>query len=131
MLDDSFSFISQYPSPDQSGGFFGGGYYATFNGFGSINTILTVIISFFITIMILNERLSRKLLVSLIIFMIILYLLSLFEVIMAPFLLSEPDRLKIGFYTVRILEMALFYFAFVELKQLRKTKIESADLIDD
>ena len=26
MLDDLFSFMSQYPNPDQSGGFFGGGY---------------------------------------------------------------------------------------------------------
>ncbi len=131
MLDEAFSFLSQYPNPDQSGGFSGGGYYSIYNGFGSINTILTVIISFFITIMILNERLSRKLILSLIVFMIILYLLSFLEVIMAPFLLSDPDRLKIGFYNVRLLEMALFSFAFIELKQLNKAKLERTDLIDN
>ena len=48
MSDDSISFMSQYPNPDQSGGFFGGGYYTTLNGFGSFNTILNVIFSFFI-----------------------------------------------------------------------------------
>jgi hypothetical protein len=53
------------------------------------------------------------------------------EILIAPFLLNEPDTLKIGFYTVRLLELALFYFAFIELKQLHKTKIERLDLIDD
>ena len=131
MLDDLFSFMSQYPNPDQSGGFFGGGYYTTFNGLGSLNAILNVIISFFIMIMILNERISRKFLLSMFIFMIILHLLSLFELILSPLLLYEPDTLKIGFYILRIMEMALFYFAFVNDKQLLKIKIEREDLIDN
>lgn len=128
MLDDSFSFVSQYPNPDQSGGFFGGGYYTTFNGFGSFNTILNVIISFFIIIMILIKRLSRKILLSLFMLMIVLHLLSLLELIIASYLLNEPDALKIGFYILRIMEVALFYFAFVNYKQLHKTKLERADL---
>jgi hypothetical protein len=131
MSGDSFSFMSQYPNPDQSGGFFGGGYYATFNGFGSLSAILNVVIAFFITIMLFIERSSRMMLLSLFILMIILHLLSLLDIIIAPFLLYEPDTLKIGFYAVRLLELALFYFAFIELKKLHKTKIKSSDLIDD
>ena len=65
------------------------------------------------------------------IFMIILHLLSLFELILSPLLLYEPDTLKIGFYILRIMEMALFYFAFVNVKQLLKIKIEREDLIDN
>lgn len=131
MLDDSFSYMYQYPNPDQSGGFFGGGYYTTFNGFGSFVSILNVLISFFIMIMLLNERLSKKNLLSLFIFMIVLHLLSFSEVLMAPFLLSEPIRFKVGFYILRIMEMALFYFAYANIKYLHKTKIERADLIDN
>lgn len=131
MLDDSFSFMSQYPNPDQSGGLFGGGFYTTFNGFGSFNTILNVLFSFFIMIMILNDRISREILLSVFILMIILHLLSLAEIIIAPYLLREPDTLKIGFYIIRIMEMTLFYFAFVYVIQLHKTKIKRTDLIND
>ena len=131
MLDDSFSYMSQYPNPDQSGGFFGGGYYTTFNGFGSFMSILNVLISFFLMIMLLIDRISRKNLVSLFIFMIVVHLLSFSEVLFAPVLLSEPIRLKVGFYFLRIMEMALFYFAFAKIEYLHKTKIERADLIDN
>ncbi|MBR9859584.1 hypothetical protein GYB22_02310 [bacterium] len=124
MLGDSLSFISQCPNPDQSGGLFGGGYYSTFNGFGSLNTILTVVISFLITIMLFNERLSKRLLLSLFFLMIILHVLSLLKIIIAPFGLQEPDTLKIGFYAVRLLELVLFYFAFIELKRIPKINIE-------
>lgn len=131
MMDDSFSFMSEFPNPDQSGGFSGGGYYTTFNGFGSLSAMLNIMISCSITIMLLIERLSRKILLFLFIFMIISLLLSFLDIVNAPALLSEPDTLKIGFYTVRLLEMVLFYLAFIEFKQLHKTKIERADLLDD
>ena len=131
MLDDAFSFLSQYPNPDQSGGFSGGGYYSIYNGFGSLNAILNVICSFLIMIMLLNKRLSRKILRYLFILMIILQLLSLIEIFIAPFLLSEADTFKSGYYILRIMEVALFYIAFVYVKDLDKTKIERADLIDN
>jgi uncharacterized membrane protein len=131
MLDDSFSFMSQYPNPDQSGGLFGGGFYTTFNGFGSLNAILNVICSFFIMIMLLLESLSRKTLRYLFIFLIILLFITLIEIIIAPFLLSDPVRLKSGFYILRIMEVALFYVAYVNVKKLDKTEIEKVDLIDN
>lgn len=131
MLSNSFSYMSQYPNPNPSGGFSGGGYYATFNGFGSLNAILNVVIALFITIMLFFERSSRMMLISLFILMITLHLLSLLDIIIAPFLLNEPDTLKIGFYALRLLELTLFYLAFIELKKLRKSKIKSSDLIDD
>lgn len=131
MMDDSFSFMSEYPNPDQSGGFFGGGYYTTFNGFGSLSAIFNIVISFSIIILLFNERLSKKKLLFLFILMIISLILSVLDIIIAPVLLNEPDVLKIGFYTVRLLEMVLFYIAFVELKQLHKIKVKSLDLIDD
>ena len=130
MLDDSFSFMGEYPNPNQ-GGFFGGGYYTTFNGFGSLNAILNALCSCLIMILLLNERLSRKTLRYLFILMIILQLLSLFEYMIAPFLLNEPDNLKSGFYILRIIEVAMFYFAFVYVKDLDKAKIKRADLIDN
>lgn len=131
MSDDSISFISQYPNPDQSGGFFGGGHYTTFNGLGSLSTILNVVISFLVTFMLFIERSSRKILLSLFVLMIILHLSSLLAIIIAPFLLNEPKTLKIGFYAVGLLELALFYLALVMLNHLHKTKIERSDLIDD
>ncbi|TSJ46526.1 hypothetical protein [Fluviicola chungangensis] len=131
MMDDSFSFMSEYPNPDQSGGFFGGGYYTTFNGFGSTSAILNTVVSFFITIMLLNGRLSRKVLLFLFILMMITLLLSLLDIVIAPTFLNESDKLKIGFYALRVLELALFYFAYAELKRLHKTKIERSDLIDN
>jgi|SRR5690554_386061 len=131
MMDDSFSFMSQYPNPDQSGGFSGGGYYTTFNGFGSTSAILNIVVSFFITIMLVNERLSRKILLFLFILMLMTLLLSLLDIVIAPAFLNESDRLKIGFYVLRISELALFYIAYVEFKRLHKTKIERSDLIDD
>ena len=63
--------------------------------------------------------------------MIILQLLSLIEIFIAPFLLSEADTFKSGYYILRIMEVALFYIAFVYVKDLDKTKIERADLIDN
>lgn len=131
MLDDAFSFLSQYPNPDQSGGFSGGGYYAIYNGFGSFNAIFNVICSFLIMIMLLKERLSRKKLRYLIILMLVFLLLSLFEIVVAPFLLSEADTFKSGYYILRILEVALFYIAFVYVKDLDKTKTVREDLIDN
>lgn len=131
MMDDSFSFMSEYPNPDQSGGFFGGGHYTTFNGFGSLSAIFNIVISFFITIMLLNKTISRKILLVLFILMIISLLLSLLDVVIAPALLSEPDTFKIGFYIVRLLELILFYLAYAKYKQQNTTKVERANLLDD
>lgn len=130
ILNNSISFISQFPNPDPSG-FFGGGYYTTFNGFGSLNTIINVVISFFITIMLYKEKLSRRILLYLSILMIVLHLLSILDIIIAPFLLNESDTLKIGFYTVRLLELVLLYFAFVQVKELQIRNTESSVLADD
>lgn len=131
MFDNSFSFLCQYPNKDQSGGFFGGGYYTTFNGFGSINAILNVLFSFSIMIMLVSENLSRKNLNYLIIIIALLQMHSLFDLIAAPYFLNEPDVLKIGFYILRIMEAALLYLAYFIIKELPIPKIELTDLIDN
>lgn len=130
MLRDSLGFISQYPNPDE-GGLFGGGYFTTFNGFGSLSAILNVICSFIIMIMLVLEELSLKIFKSLFILIIIFHLLSLLDIVIAPYILQDPSTLKNGFYILIIMEMALFYVAFVYVKQLPKTKNFSTDLIDN
>jgi hypothetical protein len=122
MFHDSFSFCNQYPNKKE--GFFGGGYYTTFNGFGSLNAILNVICSFLVLMMLLFERLTRKNFRYLFVLIIILQLLSLLEIITAPLLLNEPDSLKSGYYILRILEVGLFCIAFVCIKELQKQKRE-------
>lgn len=131
LMDESFSFMSEYPNPDQSGGLFGGGYYTTFNGFGSLSAILHALISSILTIMLVNQRLIKAIIKVLFFLMIILNVLSMLDMVMAPAFLDDSVKLKIGFYVLRILELTLFYFAYVELNRLQKTKIESSDFIDD
>lgn len=124
MLDESISYLSKHPNPDQSGGLNGGGYYVTYNGFGSLNTIWNTVCSLIITLLIMTEKVTKQLLVYLFIFVIILFVLSIVEIFSAPFFLMETDSLKSGFYVLRILEVTLFYIAFTSVKNPDITEIK-------
>lgn len=116
-LDESFSLVSQFSNPHQSG-FSGGGFYITYNGFGSITSMLNVLIIFFILIMQLSEKLSRKTLKLMLNIFIVMNLAFFFVNMISPFFLSEPDSFKISFYLSMLLEIAFFYFSFAQIKRL-------------
>lgn len=130
MSDDSFGYISQYPNPDQSGGFFGGGYYTTFNGFASLNAILNVFLSLITALLIFFPGLTKKMLIAPLIIGIILFVLKILEIVIAPYLLSESDDLLSGFYILRICEIGIFWLVFSKAAK-NTSEIISDNLLDN
>lgn len=130
MLDDDPSFIHQYPNPDQSGGFFGGGYYTTFNGGRSINSIFNVILSGITTVIFFIPNLSRRMLLIPFVCFIVLLCFTFLEIMIAPYLLSEPDKLFLGYYLLRIAEIGIFILAFKKAQKHHRSREKELDVLD-
>lgn len=129
MEDESSSFISQYPHPDQSGGFFGGGYYTTYNGLGSIFALTNIGICTLLFIVLLLKKVHKRFVNILLFIFIGSHFLTFLGNYFAGYLLSEPDRLFIGHYWLMIGEICLFTIVYYTKNFYVKRKV--MELLDD
>lgn len=105
--------INIRPNPQQSG-FFGGGYFTTYNGFASPIAWFNVIISILFVAFAQKISSSIKILRALLILFILSNVLHLVHIIAAPFLLSPSDTLLIGYFLMTFAETGLYVFACLQ-----------------
>lgn len=129
MEDESRSYINQYPNPDQSGGFFGGGYYTVYNGLGSLIALINLGISTFLFILLFIKNVQKRLVNILLLVFLITRLLMFLSNFLAIYTLSEPDKLLVGHYWLLIGEICLFSIVYYTKKFYNKKQIIS--LLDD
>jgi hypothetical protein len=100
--------ISSRPNPDQ-GGFFGGGFYTTFNGFGSIYALFNTVISGILVSAVISGNNFRSLWrVLCLLFIGSLLWLVFLNCCVHPSLLSPSDNQLTGFFLLTGCEIALF-----------------------
>lgn len=103
--------LSSRPNPQQ-GGFFGGGFYTTFNGFGSIYALFNTIISGILVSAVISDKNFRSLLrVLRFLFIGSLLWLVLLNYCVHPSMLTPPDDQLSGFYLLTGSEIGLFIVA--------------------
>lgn len=103
--------LSNRPNPQQ-GGFFGGGFYTTFNGFGSIYALFNAFISGILVSAVISGKNFRSLLrVLRLLFMGSLLWLVLLNYCVHPSMLTPPDDQLGGFYLLTSCEIVLFILA--------------------
>ncbi len=123
MEDESQSYISQYPNPDQSGGFFGGGYYTAYNGPGSLIALINLGICTFLFILLFIKKVQKRLVNILLLVFLITRLLTFLSAILAVYFLSEPDKLLVGHYWLLIGGICLFSIVYYTKKFYSKKQL--------
>lgn len=106
------------------------GFLTTYNGFGSLFGIFNASCSLALTTIILLSPLKNRILV---LTGTILYLLSqllmMIDLISAPYMLSDPDKLLSGYFLLSASEIGLFICLFKCIPKVRK--FNSGRLLDD
>lgn len=119
--------MSTRPNPQQSG-FFGGGYFTTYNGFASPIALFNVVISILPVVYARKIYSSKRVLTLLLMLFILSNLLHVVHMIAAPLLLSPSDTLLIGYFLMNCAETGLFILAYRQNHQNRSK--ESEELLD-
>ena len=120
MQREPYKFISQYHEPD--------GFLTTYNGFGSLTAILNACWSVLLVLIGFLFRIrSKPLVLTGLILCLLSHLLLLLDQIIAPYLLSEPDKFLGGYFLFTISEIGLFVCLFKIVKRHEKP---SGELLD-
>lgn len=129
MEDETPSYIRQYPNPDQSGGFFGGGFYTTYNGLGSVFALMNTGICILLFVLLFVKKVQKRFVNSLLILFIGSHLLIFLGNHFAGYFLSDPDKLFAGHYWLMIGEICLFTIVYYTKNFSVKRKV--MDVLDD
>ena len=106
------------------------GFLTTYNGFGSPFGIFNASCSLALTtIMLLFTLKNRILVLTGLILYLFSQLLMIIDLIYAPYMLSEPDKLLAGYFLLSASEIGLFICLFKCIPKIRKSS--SGRLLDD
>lgn len=124
------SIISERPNPQQ-GGFFGGGFYTTYNGFGSIIALFNCVITTLLYILIYSKTPIKTPFNTLLTLFIVSHLLIFAGMIMAPFVLTPPDEMLSGYFLQLFCEFSLFLLVYKARKRYLLTRASNPDILDE
>jgi len=124
------SIISERPNPHQ-GGLFGGGFYTTYNGFGSIIALFNCVIATLLYMLIFRKTPIKMPFNILLTLFIASHLLIIAGMIMAPFVLSPPDKMLSGYFLQLLCELFLFVLVYRARKRYLSTRASNPDILDE
>lgn len=123
------SIISERPNPHQ-GGHFGGGFYTTYNGFGSVLALFNFGLSALLFILLFRKDSIKTTFNTLLSLFILSHILIFIGMIMAPFILSPSDKMLNGYFLQTICETSLFVLVYKERKRYLSTRVGNSDILD-
>lgn len=125
----SLSILHVRPNPHQ-GGMFGGGFFYTYNAFGCLpglfNAFLSLVVFGLLFIRQLKKAVARMALAA----AVLSHLLIFLNMVIAPFMLSDPDKLLIGYVLLTLAETGLFLLLFRHT-EIPSRSFSNPDLLDE
>lgn len=124
------SIISERPNPHQ-GGHFGGGFYTTYNGFGSVIALFNIGIALFLFNMLFLTPSKRMVVKVFLTFFLLSHALIFLGMIAAPFVLSPPDKMLSGYFVFTASEIGLFRVVYWLVKRRESVRVSNSDILDE
>lgn len=123
------SIISERENPQE--GHFGGGYYTTYNGFGSLLALFNFGISIFLFAFLFVQTPKKVFVNTLLALFLLSHLLVFIGMILAPLVLTPAITLLLGYFVLTIFEIGLFKLVYMRIKRVTSVHLSDSDLLDE